>query len=396
MKSRLFNYFVYTGVTAHVLLLLLFLWQPTLLGKLVDFSIKYYYSKMVKVELEQYSGVLNKSIEAQIAATFKPWKPLNNQTSKFQTVAVNGKFFNTLDDALSALKQGDELQFYSGVFTTPFKIDKDNITIVGYGHVVFEKSAYRGKAFIVNKGRDLMVKNIECRFISVIDQNGACIRQEGGGLTLDHVYFHHSESGILENAKQPGNIYISDSRFELLGKSGKAHGVYSNTASLYIQNSLFIASKDEGHAIKNRGKETHITHSLVTSMTSNDSRLIDISNGGKLTVDNSFLHKGLLSVNGQAIGYGLEGIKHKANSISLTNNIILLERLKQNVLLALGKSMTPTIITNNIIISKDDIGKYDGNLYFKNRENAGLSQYPFFPEQLCNMIKPCPLVDYEH
>jgi len=391
MKTKLFNYLVYIGLLAHLLLVIVFLWQPKLLSKLASLPISYYYNKSVEIELNKYADVFAKPIEQQIAAVFKPWQPQNNQSPLSQTVAVNDVVYDSLAEALTVLKSGDELQFYHGVFNTPFKIDKDDITIVGYGHVVFEKSAYRGKGFIVSKGNDLTVSNIECRGILVSDKNGACIRQEGSGLTLDHVYFHHSENGILETAKIAGSIYISDSRFELLGKGGRAHGIYSNKASVYIQKSLFVATKGEGHAIKNRGKKTFISKSIITSMSSQDSRLIDISNGGELIVEKSLLHQGPLSVNGQAIGFGLEGIKHEKNKVSLTDNIIILERIKKNTLLATGENFVKTTVNNNIIINKGTNEKYEKNRYFSSREEASLPNFPKFPKLICQWLTPCPL-----
>lgn len=392
MKNKLFNYFVYSGLCVHLVLFLLFLWQPKLLLKVTALPVNYYYNKVADYEYSRLVDDVEQTLEQQIGLVFKPWKPIKSLSVKNKQVAVNGIDFIDLKQALLNLKDGDELQFYNGIFTTPFLIDKNDITLVGFGHVVFEKSAYRGKGFIVNKGRNLTIKNIECRYITVTDKNGACVRQEGLGLTLEHVYFHHSENGILETAKAQSNIYIKDSRFELLGKSGQAHGIYSNKANLYIKNSLFIASKDEGHAIKTRGSETFITHSLITSMSSNDSRLLDISNGGVLNINYSFLHQGPLSVNGQAIGFGLEKLKHDVNAIKLQDNIILLERIKQNVLLATRDENVDSIIAGNIIINKDTMHKVEDNIYFENRDDANFLKYPYFPKVLCQLITPCPLL----
>ncbi len=391
MKTKLFNYFVYAGLLVHLLLLIVFLWQPQLLSKLAAIPVNYYYNKSAERELNKYVDVLAKPIEQQIAEVFKVWSPLNNHSNKSQVIAINGVYFDTLAEALAVLKSGDELQFYHGTFNTPFLINKNDITIVGYGHVVFEKAAYRGKGFVVSKGVNLTIKNIECRFISASDRNGACVRQEGQGLALEHVYFHHSENGVLENSKQPGNIYISDSRFELLGKNGRAHGIYSNTANLYIENSLFIASKDESHAIKNRAKETYINHSIITSMSSNDSRLIDISNGGVLTIENSLLHQGPFSVNGQVIGFGLESLKHKTNNVTIKGSVIIAERIKKNVLLATGENSVNITMNNNVIVNQSVNKEYSGNQYFSSREEAGLPNFPKFPQITRQWLTPCPL-----
>ena len=392
MYKKILYYFAYVGILGHILLAVIFFAKPVFFNKLIQFPITFYYNKVAKIELDEMSAVFSIPMEEQISLAFKPWKPFENLTIYKQKIAINGTFYPSLVLALSSLNAGDELQFYSGIYTTPFQINKSDVTIKGFGHVVFEKSAYKGKGFIVNRGNNLTIENIECRYVSVSDNNGACIRQEGKGLSLNHVYFHHSENGILETGKSESSIFIEDSRFELLGKGGRAHGIYLTKANLYITNSLFIASKDEGHAIKSRGKDTYISQSIITSMSSNDSRLIDISNGGKLTVEQSLLHQGFLSVNGQAIGVGLEGVKKRVNKIVLKDNIILLERFKHNILLAKDEKISEVKIVGNIIVGKTQ-RLNDSNIFFTHRKEAGFPEYPLFPDKICEFIKPCPLVD---
>lgn len=391
MKKILFRYFVFIGLFAHVIVLILLIVSPKLPSKFYSKFVAFYYQKATDYEYKRMTGNKLVNLEQEIKTAFKPWEPLAPSSERKNAVSVNGVFFRDVYSALTELNDGDELRFHEGVFNTSFSIDKDDITIAGVGHVVFEKSAAKGKGFIVNRGKNLKVINIECRHISVADKNGACIRQEGEGLTLEHIYFHRSENGVLETAKNESNIFISDSRFELLGKSGQAHAIYSNRANLYIHNSLFIATKDEGHAIKNRGKKTHITNSLIASLSSDDSRLVDIPNGGELTIKSSILQQGPLSVNGQAIGFGLEGINSSQNSITLEGNIILLERIKTNTLLAVDDSNI-AVIKNNEILRKDGDSIYLANDFFSSRKDMLMPTYPYFPFNSCELLGSCPIL----
>ncbi len=389
------KYFIFISCLAHIFVLLILITTPSVLGKLTTKIYSYYYQKQSAYDFKALTGSGVVDVEGEILKAFKPWDPLPNYLGKTQSIAVNGTFYHTIKEAMKVLKDGDEIQFNQGVYNEAFLIDKDDITIVGYGHVVFEKSAYRGKGFIVNTGDNLTIKNIECRYISVPDENGACIRQEGSGLTLEHVYFHHSENGVLETHKKSNSIFIKDSRFERLGKKGQAHGIYSNRANLYIDNTLFIATKDEGHAIKNRGNITFINKSLIVSMSSDDSRLIDIPNGGELVIQKSLLQQGPLSENGQVIGFGLEGVTNKKNKIRITDNILMLERIKQNVLVKTSDKQTPITLTGNLIIADDMNSEFFGNITFLNRKEANFPDYPFFPIEYCQYIKPCPFIAVE-
>ena len=311
-----------------------------------------------------------------------------------QAFEVNGIGFSDISTAVSALKTGDELFIAAGTYNTPLTISKNDITITGIGHVVLQRGVTAGKGFILSKGNNLTINNIECRDIAVRDGNGACVRQEGVNLTLRHVFFHSSQEGVLETSRKAGVIKIVNSRFERLGFNGQAHGIYTNKASLYIEQSLFIAAKSQGHAIKVRGKKLTVENSIIVSLSSDDSRLIDMPNGGELLVVNSLLGQGPNSVNGQLIGYGLEGMSHQRNTINLIDNVIYLERLGSNYMLALPKDNSLITLTqnNNMIIGEDSSHFTDAaNTYFSDRAELGLPLYPKLPKSFCDSWCYCPI-----
>jgi len=388
-SSRLRNYFIFTGLIGHIALLILFAYHPHIIGKILKLPLHYYYAYTKNKARQQISHNYIGKIEEQIEKTVGRWQPYKTSSTFFQRVELNGVVYASLNEAVDGLRDGDELKIYPGVYLTPFKLSANNVTIVGVGHVIFERAAYQGKAFIVNQGDNVTIKNIECRYIAVADKNGACIRQVGKGLNLEHVYFHHSESGLLESAAQESSIFITDSRFELLGKNGQAHGIYSNKAKLYITNSLFLATKSEGHAIKNRGSETYISNSIISSMSSIDSRLVDIPNGGKLTIVNSVLHQGINSANGEAIGFGDEGSDHKNNEININDNYIILERIGNNELTRQIKNKNFTSFSGNVLISNGEMLLSNQNVYFMNRKDAGILIYPMFPIPFCQSTRLC-------
>jgi hypothetical protein len=351
-----------------------------------------YYQLQAQREYESFIQGKMMTLEQEISSAFIAWQPKTRAGNIKNKVLVNEKPFENLSLAVKNLKDGDNLTIPEGVYRTSVVIKKNDITIVGNGHVVFEKSAARGKGFILSQGDNLTVENIECRHISVRDGNGACIRQEGRDLTLNHVYFHSSQEGVLETAKEVGSIKIFDSRFERLGYNGQAHGIYTNKAEVAIYHSLFVAAKSEGHAIKVRGKRLYIDSSVITSLSSDDSRLIDMSNGGELIVKNSLLEQGPKSKNGQMIGFGLEGIEHSKNQVQLIGNTIYLDRIGVNKLLKLPSKQAGIQVTqeDNLIIGVDlSTDKVSGNTYFKNREELGLPNYPRFSEGFCQKLQSC-------
>jgi hypothetical protein len=314
----------------------------------------------------------------EINISFGKWLPKSDNRLGDNQILVNGREFVDLTAALNSLQDGDTLELGSSIYKTPLVIRNDRVTVLGKGHVIFDGAVAENKAAIVIKGNSVSIYNIECKGIKVPDQNGACVRLEGANLLLNHVYFHDSEQGLLTGG-QPELIKIKDSRFELLGRSGRAHGIYVGGGELYIEDSLFIAAVDQGHEIKSRAKVTEIIRSVVASLSSNDSRLIDISNGGIVSIRDSILEKGPGSVNSDLIGYGLEGYKHKSNYIELKDNIVIMDRERNNNLLHSTKKDLETVFDSNVFIGREEMIVDGVNLWYKSRGEAGIKKYPFIP-----------------
>lgn len=400
------TYILISALLFHGMLAYLFILHPQLLNKLLEFTplystaesraasdlINYLVSnRQISAELSvkppKEQPPTGDDIMDQINQLFYPWQPDDERFPPLDGIWLNGQRYDGLKQAIAQLDNGDTLKVGAGTYTDAFVIKRDNITIIGHGHVIFEKSAADGKGFIVANGAKLTLKNIECRHIAVASRNGACIRLQGPGLKLDNVYFHSSEEGILETAKTVGDVEISKSRFERLGKGGQAHAIYLNSANLHMQYSLVLAAKDEGHEIKSRGAKTLIEDSIIASLNSDDSRLIDIPNGGQLIIQRSILQQGPYSVNHQAIGYGLEGIKHQQNQVVIQQNLFIMDRQGSNLLFYSRNNDFSSLISGNIIIGADK--EWPANHQFKNRSDANITAAPFFPPLMCTYGQRC-------
>lgn len=379
MKHNLFRhilitYLVIVGITAHFAALTIVLLAPEKTHATITKTIDYLKHQLAivsppaTVNPEAYSNLL------------PPYRPGPKGEAPANTILVNGRPFHSLKKVAAALKDGDEIRIGPGIYHEAMILRADNITMIGEGPVIFENATAQGKAALVIQGDWTRIYNIECRHIKVRDKNGACIRLEGKNLLLDNVYFHDSEQGMLTGGT-PGLVTIRNSRFENLGaNSGQAHGIYIGGGELVIQNSLFIRARNEGHEIKSRAKKTYISKSVIASLDAQDSRLLDIPNGGDLTIIDSVLAQGPYSVNRDVIGYGLEGIKHTSNTVILQDNIILLERHAGNTLVHHKEGVVTPNIRNNIIISQKPSSIDKWNSVFNSREAAGMPPFPFLPK----------------
>jgi hypothetical protein len=371
-------YLIISGITVHIVASAILILKPEFSKKAVHYAINHL-SPIVPSVFARTSIKPKDSLKTEIITQFGHWVPLKKQKIPNNIIKIGSKKYLSFKEASSHIKDGDTVIIGPGTYHEPLIITANYVTITGGGHVIIENTQAEGKGAIITKGDFTTISNIECRKINVNDNNGACIRHEGRHLELNHVYFHDSQTGLL-TGKNAGLITINDSRFENLGKNGQAHGIYTNGGELYISNSLFIAAKSEGHEIKSRSRKTIIKNSIIASLSSTDSRLIDISQGGIFSIKNSILQQGPFTTNGDMIGFGLESMPYPINSIELSGNTIILERNGHNVLIHKKNESTPLTSKNNIIIAKEDIQLPDFNLYHKTRESAGLKPYPFIPK----------------
>ena len=373
-------YILISALLLHALAAYFYLFHPVLAHKAIE-QVPFYQLLFSPPAVQQLTPAdVDKQVQQELSAIMPRWQPLPSEN--ISGIWLDGQQFTSLTDAAKHFKDGSYLKLGSGVYNTALNIRNHNVTIEGHGHVIFERAVSDGKGAIVARGDNLKIKNIECRFISVPSKNGACIRLEGSGLTLEHVYFHSSQTGLLETAKKHGRIIITDSRFENLTKDARAHSIYLNSASLLLTSTVILANRNQ-HSLKSRGPLTVIDKSIIASLSGASSRLIDISNGGELHITNSLLQHGPGAVNNQAIGFGLEGIKYETNNVRISNSLLLLERPNSNFVLHSGKNQPEVNISGNLIIGADD--EFADNHAFSDRKSARLPTYPKFPEVLCEL-----------
>jgi hypothetical protein len=313
-----------------------------------------------------------------IADSVAAWLPLTPTADcRPGKIKLGKRVFDSLETAAGALADGETLLICEGTYRGSVLIEADNTVIRGEGHVVLAGAAESPMATLVVKGNRTRVDNIECRGSIAADENGACLRLVGKHLILNHVYFHSSQQGILTTGAS-GEVEILDSRFENLGHGGRAHGIYVGGDSLTIRDSLFLAMKNGGHAVKSRARHTEIEGSTIASLASNGSRLVDVSNGGTLVIRRSVLQQGYHSDNWDIIGYGLESLAYAHNEITLENNLFIMERRGPSGLLNAPGSVTRTI-GGNTFIGGWPRWPVGSNRYFFSRAGAGIEAYPYLP-----------------
>ena len=294
-------------------------------------------------------------------------------------IVVDGHSYFDVTLAQAAITDNSSVFFGPGIYTAGLKITHNNVTLSG-NNTHFKGAVIGGKATFVISGNDTTIESIECSDVAVRDNNGACVRFEGDNLTLSNVHFHDSQQGLLQGSDKGGTIVVKYSLFENLGKNGRAHGIYTSGDILDIRYSKFIGTKDQGHAIKSRSRVTRLDNVVIDSAKGNDSRSIDIPNGGELHVKNSVIYQGINTVNSQIVGYALESLgRQRDYVIEFVNSIVIGERPNGNTFLLARENMPELklAIYDNVFIGRfTDEGSLSdkSNIRFRDRKEAGLTR----------------------
>jgi Right handed beta helix region len=309
--------------------------------------------------------------------------------------------YHGLEDALAAARPGDRVVLAPGVHQEGAAIGTPGLVLRGEPGAHLRGHAIEGKAALVVKADGVVIEGIECSGIAVPDGNGACIRIEGDDLTVRNVHFHDNQEGIL-SGPGGGMLVVEASLLERNGFGGLAHGIYvgRNVETFVFRANRVLATTGTGHGVKSRAQRTIIEHNVIAGLDGQDSRAIDVPNGGEVVIRGNVLEKGPNSANAEMIGLALEGDLHDTSETLIENNLLVFDTLPQGLIQDLAqavgllpargivvRSESPgrTILRGNTIVGARDVGgdviERDNPMY-RSRRDADLPPYPAIPEPM--------------
>jgi hypothetical protein len=172
---------------------------------------------------------------------------------------------------------------------------QNHLTITGTGtgtgtgpETVITDTTCLGKALFVVTGNDVTIRDLTLARARVPELNGAGIRLEGQGLTLERVRFVNDEAGLLAAAISIGAIRVSDCVFEDGGRDGERpmFAVSVSGASLLrIEHSTFKGVK--GGQIKTAAERTELVGNQIGSGTGTAPAVAVMATGGGLVIDDN-------------------------------------------------------------------------------------------------------------
>ena len=224
---------------------------------------------------------------------------------------------------------GDTVQIAAGNYVDCAVASANNLVIEGLGanaSAVLADKTCADKAILITAGTNITIRNLTLTGARVPDHNGAGIRVEGKGLTIEKVKFIDNENGILTGPMPGSTITIRDSEFTRNGscESACAHGVYIGVIALvHIEHTKFFETR-HAHHIKSRALRTEIIGCDISDGPNGTASYeIEAPNGGSLVVRNNSFEKGPQAENHTAvIMIGSEDITQPPRELTIENNTV--------------------------------------------------------------------------
>lgn len=221
-----------------------------------------------------------------------------------------------------------------------------------------------GKGIFVISGHNVTVDNIEFANCTVQDHNGAGIRQEGRNMHVTRCKFDGNEMGILAGNIANCTTLVEYSEFLNGGSAanpGYQHNIYINHIDTFVFRFNYSHNSiAQGHELKSRATNTIILYNRLANEISDDSRTIDVPNGGRLLVMGNVIEQGPNSVNSNLLGYGLEGLSNTApHRVYVVNNTFV-NKKSTGSFIHVQAGMDTLLVKNNLFAGAKTGGLFIG------------------------------------
>ena len=268
-----------------------------------------------------------------------------------------GKQFATPCAAIAAASAGDVIQIdSSGNYAGDVcQWNTNNLSLIGVGSgravINAAGKSSQGKAIWVISGNNTTVENIEFTGASVVDLNGAGIRQEGSNLTLRNCYFHDNQEGILTDGGN-STILIEFSEFSHNGAGdGFSHNLYIGNITKFIFRYNYSHGAVIGHLLKSRAAENDIYYNRFSDESAGTASYeVDLPNGGLSFVIGNLIEKGPLAQNSALVSYQEEGANagNPGHELFVIGNTMVNDFGRGTFVVVDGSIAVPAVIKDNV------------------------------------------------
>jgi hypothetical protein len=228
----------------------------------------------------------------------------------------------------------------------------NRLTIIGVhgrAHIDAAGANSQGKAIWVIAGDHTTIENVELSGTRVPDDNGAGIRQEGAGLTVEHCVFDHNQEGILAGDNPASDVVIDSSVFADNGAGdGFSHNLYINHVRSFTLRDSYSTDARVGHLVKSRAARNYILYDRLSGERGTESYELDLPNGGLSYVIGTVLQQGRSTQNPNMLAYGEEGSLNPDSHLYVINDTFV-NGLGHGAAMLIGAAVRAPVLAQNDI-----------------------------------------------
>jgi hypothetical protein len=259
--------------------------------------------------------------------------------------------------AARVAKDGDTIEFAPGEYYGCGVFYQHRLTFTGPTDpatpAVLTDMTCQGKAILVIAGADVTVRHLTFARARVMDGNGAGIRAEGRGLTVEHSRFVNNQSAILSAPQPNAVIAVLDSVFERNGAAGE-HCVATldigTAAGLRVERSRFLGAR-ACDVVRARGvKRTEVIDSRFEDGPAGGVRhMVLAEGGGSLLVRGSSFARGPQA---EAAAIVLRDLPGEGSGVEVRDSVLENASGRPLVLLH-ALTSAPAVVSGNRVGARD-------------------------------------------
>lgn len=268
--------------------------------------------------------------------------------------------------AARSAHDGDRVEIAAGTYFDCAIWTANNLVIEGIGEgAVMTDKPCEGKASFIVRGNGMTIRNMSFTRIRVPDRNGAGIRIEGVGLTVEHSRFINNQVGLLVQDAPTDVVRVEDCDFFANGLSDSAYGtadlLVGRVALLRVAGSR-VSDGRGGAVLSSAAFRTELAGNRIkTGGTMAPSYALGALTGGELLMDDNVLTLGATGAPRQAAVLAAQDGWMPTGALVLRRTQLINETGAPAVLLRNWGNATP-VLAANIVQAGDTEMTSDGAL----------------------------------
>ena len=250
-----------------------------------------------------------------------------------------GKEFDRPSLAIAAAETGDTVLIEPGSYFDCATWTANGITLAGRAPgVVLTDTVCQGKAVMVLRGENAVVRDLTLARARVGEGNGAGVRLEAASATFERVRFSNNQAGLL-GGSSGGRIVLRGCTFEGGGVTGEQPTFALNVgpaAELEVTGTTF--AKTAGGQIRSAAGQTRLVASAITASAPGAA----VETSGTLILEDNTLH-----LSGDATA----GARATGTAVLRRNRLVNSTGQPMTLLLDWGRGSP--VLDNNMLLPSD-------------------------------------------